>query len=634
MHPTTMNAVILASALVLAACGGANAKSDETQPPSVQVEPNSGGDADDYLSRLPQDEIIYFVIPDRFENADTSNDTGGFEGGRLDHGFDPTAKGFYNGGDLKGLTSRLDYIKGLGATAIWLGPIYKNKPVQGPPGDESSGYHGYWITDFTAPDPHLGSKEDLKAFVDGAHARGMKVYLDIITNHTADVIKMRECADPDWPEQVESGCPYRSLADYPYTTRGGVDGEAINDGFQGDREPFQTEENFEKLVRNDFAYTPFVPEGEEGSKTPGWLNDIRYYHNRGDTTFEGESSLYGDFVGLDDLMTEDPFVVRGFIDIYKNWISEYRMDGFRIDTARHVNPEFWRAFNPAMIEHGESVGIPNFYVFGEVYNPDPGGLARFTRVDSFPTVLDFGFQSAAYDVLVKGESTSRFDRLFDADSLYTEGAADIAPTFLGNHDMGRFAGFLRQNSPDMSDDEIFRRIRLGHALIMFARGVPVIYYGDEQGFVSDGNDQLARENMFPSQVAVYNDNDLIATDATTAESNFDTDHPLYRAIAEMAALYHDHELLRRGKQVMRLTELDGGAMVFSRIDEEGREAVIVMNFGNEARQVNALVDPRSNAFTALLGDCPTGVAAEGVISANIGPLDYMVCLSNQWDMLQ
>ncbi|MEL6688071.1 MAG: alpha-amylase family glycosyl hydrolase, partial [Pseudomonadota bacterium] len=81
--------------------------------------------------RLPQDEIVYFMLPDRFENGDPSNDTGGFEGGPLQHGFDPTHKGFYQGGDLKGLTSRLDYIQGMGATAIWLGPIYKNKPVQG-----------------------------------------------------------------------------------------------------------------------------------------------------------------------------------------------------------------------------------------------------------------------------------------------------------------------------------------------------------------------------------------------------------------------------------------------------------------------------------------------------------------------
>ena len=110
----------------------------------------------DYRERLPEDEIVYFVLPDRFANGDPANDRGGLQGDRLTTGFDPAHKGFYHGGDLKGLTARLDYIQGLGATAIWLGPIYKNKPVQGGPGEESAGYHGYWITDFTSVDPHFG----------------------------------------------------------------------------------------------------------------------------------------------------------------------------------------------------------------------------------------------------------------------------------------------------------------------------------------------------------------------------------------------------------------------------------------------------------------------------------------------
>ena len=621
-----------------AACGQASPPEAPAEEANQIEQPASTDAASEtsYLGRLPQDEVIYFVLPDRFENGNPENDTGGFEGSRLDHGFDPTAKGFYNGGDLAGLTSRLDYIQGLGATAIWLGPIYKNKPVQGPEGDESSGYHGYWITDFTLPDPHLGTEDELKAFVDGAHERGIKVYLDIITNHTADVIKFRECSDPDWEgEKVAPGtCPYRSIADYPYTTIGGPDGAKINNGFKGDRPPYQTMENFAKLTNNEFAYTPYIPEGEENVKHPEWLNDVRYYHNRGDTTFEGESSLYGDFVGLDDLMTEDPFVVQGFIDIYKDWITKYRMDGFRIDTARHVNPEFWHAFNDAMIEHAGSIGIPNFYIFGEVYDPDPAGLARFTRVDRFPTVLDFGFQSAVYDVLVDGEAAYRFDRFFKSDALYEGDSASIAPVFVGNHDMGRFSGFLREKHPDMSEDELFKRVRLAHALMMFARGVPVIYYGDEQGFVSDGNDQLARENMFPSQVAVYNDNDLIATDATTADSNFDREHPLYLAISEMASLYHEHDALRRGKHVVRWTEIDGGILAFSRVLEGEREALVIMNTRNEARDINVQVDPLSRSFQSVYGTCESSVSTTGVLGASIDGLDYMICLSNNWGDMQ
>jgi glycosidase len=107
-----------------------------------------------------------------------------------------------------------------------LTPIFANKPVQGPPGQESSGYHGYWITDFTRVDPHLGTDADFKAFVDAAHARGMKVYMDIIANHTADVLYPAEC-------EGQGQCPYRSIADYPYQRRGGTSGVPINPGFDG-----------------------------------------------------------------------------------------------------------------------------------------------------------------------------------------------------------------------------------------------------------------------------------------------------------------------------------------------------------------------------------------------------------------
>ena len=150
-------------------------------------------------------------MADRFENGDTGNDLGGLPDDPLVSGFDPTKKGFYNGGDLKGLRGRLDYIQGLGTTSIWLTPSFKNKAVQLEDGP-SAGYHGYWITDFTQIDPHLGTNDDLAALIDDAHRRGMKVYFDIITNHTADVIGYDEGARKS----------YTSKDVAPYTTAAGA----------------------------------------------------------------------------------------------------------------------------------------------------------------------------------------------------------------------------------------------------------------------------------------------------------------------------------------------------------------------------------------------------------------------------
>ena len=151
----------------------------------------------------------YFVMTDRFANADATNDTGGLTGDRLTTGFDPTSKGFYEGGDLAGLTSQLDYIQGLGTTAIWLTPSFKNQPVQGEGAGASAGYHGYWITDFTQIDPHLGTNAELTALIDAAHAKGMKVFFDIIANHTADVISYEQPRPYTYIDQATT--PYKDV---------------------------------------------------------------------------------------------------------------------------------------------------------------------------------------------------------------------------------------------------------------------------------------------------------------------------------------------------------------------------------------------------------------------------------------
>jgi glycosidase len=572
----------------------------------------------DYRARLPEDEVVYFMLPDRFENGDRSNDRGGLTGDRLKTGYDPTSKAFYNGGDLKGLIARLDYIQGMGVTAIWVGPIFKNKPVQGAPGDESAGYHGYWVTDFTSVDPHLGTNADFAALVAAAHARGMKVYMDIIVNHTADVIAYQECP--------HSSCAYRSRADYPYQRRGGPAGAAINPGFAGDQE--QTAGNFAKLTDPNYAYTPFIPKGDEHIKKPDWLNDVMLYHNRGNSTFRNEDSTMGDFVGLDDVMTENPRVVQGFIEVFGGWIDRYGIDGFRVDTARHVNPEFWQAFVPVMLARAKAKGIPNFHIFGEIggVGLEPGKLAVHTRVDGFPATIDFAFRQAVIDTVGGMAGTDHLEELFAGDPLYEGGAAAalIQPTFISNHDNGRFAYFVRQAFPKASDDEVLKRVLLGHAMLMTLRGVPVIYSGDEQGFAGDGWDQDAREDMFASQVASYNDNKLVGTKATTATSNFVTSHPIYRVIADMARLRAAEPALRRGRQVLRARVEKPGLFAVSRI-LDGREILIAFNTSTMPVDANVEVNVTSLSFTARHGTCSLAAFAPGSIHVTIAPLDYIVC---------
>ena len=569
--------------------------------------------ASDALAQLrqrpPQDEVIYFLLPDRFANGDAANDLGGYPADRLKSGFDPSDTDFYHGGDLAGVTQKLDYIQRLGATAVWLAPVFKNKPVQTHGDYTGAAHHGYWITDFTAVDPHFGDEAAMRAMVDAAHARGMKVYLDIVVNHTADVIRYREC--PDQP------CAYRSRADYPYTRRGGVEGQPINDGFDG--------RDFSRLTRPDYAYTPYVPAGEENAKAPAWLNDPIHYHNRGESTFAGESGLDGDFAGLDDLFTEDPVVIQGMIDVFGGWIDKYGIDGFRIDTARHVSPVFWQAFIPAMLERARAKGIPNFHIFGEVFDPDPAVTARFTRVDDYPAVLDFPFQKQAVDAAAGKVGTDALARLFDADALYENGAetAAVLPTFLGNHDMGRVGFFVKQANPEASDAEILSRVTLAHALMMFSRGVPTLYYGDEQGFAGAGGYGNSRQDMWDSLTPVY----AAETPIAGRQPAYSTQAPLYRAIAEMARIRAAEPALRRGRQVVRAHGDKPGLFALSRLTDGGGEVLVLFNTSTAPVRAQVEVEPASMKWQALRGDCAPESSAPASVGVSVPPLDYIVCKS-------
>ncbi|MFM1887323.1 MAG: hypothetical protein RL026_2480 [Pseudomonadota bacterium] len=547
--------------------------------------PSSGAPAPAGAPQRPaEDEIVYFLLPDRFENGDPANDRGGLTGDRLATGFDPSHKGFFHGGDLKGLQSRLDYIQSLGATALWVAPVFRNKVVQGPAGQESAGYHGYWITDFTQVDPHFGSNADFASLVEAAHARGLKVYLDIVANHTADVINYRECPD--------NGCAYRRRIEPPYTA--------------------------------------FVPAAEQSVKVPAWLNDTQYYHNRGNSTFRDESSLDGDFAGLDDLMTEHPAVVQGLIDVYADWIRRYRIDGFRIDTVRHVNPEFWQAFVPAMRKAADEAGIPHFHIFGEVATDelDPVLLAWHTRVAKLPSVLDFGFFNTVRATVAGTAPTRQLARLFEADALFEggEAAALRLPTFVSNHDAGRFAHFVHKGLPQADDAEVMQRVVLAHAMLLTLRGVPVLYYGDEQGFAGLGGDQASRHDLFTSQVAEYNADRRVGTTPRSTPASAGSDHPLFKAVAELARLRSSQPALRRGLQRVRAYGDAPGLFAVSRLDpDSGRELLIAFNTSTAAVTDLVQVEAASRRFGSLHGQCAPAVERAGVVRLHVPPLGFVVC---------
>ncbi|TFC16290.1 pullulanase-type alpha-1,6-glucosidase [Cryobacterium algoritolerans] len=570
--------------------------------------PYSGADAP--LAAAPirepgSDEQFYFVMTDRFKDGDPTNDTAGLGADPLVSGFDPTNKGFYNGGDIAGLRSSLDYIQGLGTTALWLTPSFMNNPVQGSGVNASAGYHGYWITDFTRIDPHLGTNADLEALIADAHARGIKVFFDIITNHTADLI-----------DNAQKKYSYIDKATSPYRTAAGV---------AFDPSDYAGKADFPVLDTTSFPYTPTLSAENAHRKVPAWLNDPTLYHNRGNSTFEGESALDGDFSGLDDLMTENPAVVNGFIDIYKTWV-DLGIDGFRIDTVKHVNLEFWQTWSTAVRDYARSKGKPDFFMFGEVYDADAAKTSPYVRGTDLSSVLDFGFQSQATS-FAAGNSAKGLSQLFAGDDRYTtpHSNAYALPTFLGNHDMGRIGSFLK------STDSPVQRDKLAHELMFLTRGQPVVYYGDEQGFAGAGGDKDARQSLFASKVTDYTNQPLITGETAGSVDRFGTAAPLYTHISALSKLRKDHPALATGAQIERYTDTGAGIYAFSRVDRtEKIEHLVAVNNSAAARTVTVPTLTDNAAFSVLYGaGTPVTATATGELSVTVPALGSVVLVADR-----
>lgn len=565
--------------------------------------------ADDALIHQPvrQDgsgENFYFVMVDRFNDGDETNNLGG-AASAAEGGYDPSNAGYYFGGDIKGLEDKLDYIQGLGTSAIWLAPMFKNKAVQGTGADESAGYHGYWVTDFTQIDPHFGTNEEMTQFIDAAHDKGMKVYFDIITNHTADVIYYEE-----------GQYSYKQINEFPYYD---ADSNEIDvSQLAANRSPWPA---LAPLV--SFPNTPVTKADEADIKVPAWLNDVTLYHNRGDSTWEGESVTFGDFSGLDDLMTEHPTVVNGFIDVYKAWI-DLGIDGFRIDTVKHVNFDFWEDWTTPISNYASD----DFFMFGEVYSADQSITSDYVRQTDMDSILDFAFQASVVSYAT-GASARTLNSQFANDAYFVtpNRSPNALPTFLGNHDMGRVGAMVSRV------DNSLKRDQLAHEIMYLTRGQPVVYYGDEQGLAGagDGTDKHSRQPLFGDKGGAYSGQTTVDGQTVDANPLFNTDSVMYKTIAEAAALRDAHPALKDGAQIERYVEDGPGVYAFSRVDEtEQVEYLVAANNATSDETVELTALTRGASFSPLYG---TGAAvssdAEGKVTVQVPALSSIVLVADK-----
>ena len=490
---------------------------------------------------LSQD-LIYFVMPDRYKDGDKKNNDNG--------GFNTSLTAFYHGGDLKGLTGTcepgddgLARIKSLGFTAVWLTPVVTQQEAIG----AGSGYHGYWGVDFLNVDQHLGKNADMAEFSKCAKKLGLKVILDVVTNHTGDVIK---------------------------------------------------------YLGND----AYLPAESKKLKNPAWLNDINNYHNVGDMGScwgVGNCTKLGDFYGLDDLATEKAVVYKGWADVYGKWISQYGISGFRVDTARHVDDKFFKNWSPLIQATAKKSNINDFTIFGEVFDYSTFNLMTYVRQNKIQTILDFPFQAKATEYASGYSNAAALTALFENDDYYTsaQSSASNLVTFLGNHDVGR-VGYTIASKRLQPAGQLLPRTNLANALMYFSRGIPVVYYGDEVGMTgsNSGKDQFARQDMFATDIELWKNETRVGGspigngDAFTATSQ----SPVAQYLIKLAQIRKENPALANGPMLERYSKY--ALYVISKKDVvENREYLVAFNNSDTDEIVEVTTATSSGGWSQVLG---------------------------------
>ena len=381
----------------------------------------------------------------------------------------------WQGGTLKGVRSKLDYLDELGVSAIWLSPVFKQR-------GHLDTFHGYGIQHFLDVDPRYGTRRDLVELVDAAHQKGIRIILDIIFNHTGyNWVYPGGAAEPSFkpfPDHYDFGA---------WLGRNGEPvGAAVADVEQG----------VWPAELQDVACYTRAGKGDLGA---GSLDDPHAEHKR------------TDFFTLRDLALDNPGVLNHLADCYKYWIALSDCDGFRIDTLKHVSFEEGRNFCGAIKEFAANLGKAGFLLIGEVAG---GDFAQDRYLDvlgrNLDAALDIGEMRPTLHDVGKGLAHPRayFDG-FDAGNAEMGSHRNLGQrhvSILDDHDHV-FGVKIRYSSEAASEQQVVA----GVALQLFTLGIPCIYYGTEQSFAGpeeservflpgwkggDHADRYLREAMF------------------------------------------------------------------------------------------------------------------------------------------
>jgi len=524
---------------------------------------------------LWQTQSIYQIITDRFYDGDPANDN-------ADGNYDPAGHSgrSVHGGDFKGIEQKLDYIKALGATAIWISPVVLN---------DRGEFHGYAGLDFYKVDPHWGSLADLQHMVRAAHARGLLVIDDIVVNHGGDLI---DSGDPGYPK-------------FKYPPDG-----------------------YHLRFRNPAKQYP--PPFDLNATNPAITN---LFHNNGIIQdYNNATQLeLGELSGLDDFRTETPYVRTQMTKIYEYWIAQAGFDGFRIDTVKHVEMGFWQTWCPPIHAFAAAHGKPDFFMFGEVPHQSDVKCGSYTgtmgggpfKLDS---VLDYPLYFKINSVFGRADGSTKqlADHYAAVSADYDPSAQMRLVTFLDNHDQPRFL------SPKCADNNL-DRLKVALAFLYTAQGIPCLYYGTEQAF-NGRKDPWDREDMFAGQFEW----------GPSLGDNFNMTHPLFQLVARLNNFRRLYPALQTGVQTNLWSDANGPGLFAYARRLGTQEVFVVFNTAATSRALPAcptiysagtklvnLLDPRETA-TVLAGPKVPPVVVPGasarifIAQSQILPLDPAV----------
>ena len=514
-------------------------------------------------------DVLYMLMPDRFASGRTDNDQ---IKGLRPYKNDRTQPSLRHGGDLEGIRQHLDYFKELGVTALWFTPVLEN---DSPDHGTQSTYHGYATTNYYRVDPRFGSNEEYRQLCDEAHAKGIKIVMDMIFNHsgyehpwTLDMPSKDWLNTPEWlsPENQAKAVEMKTM-----------DGAAkVND----------------KYLQTSYKLTPVVDP----------------YASKIDL----HETVDGWFVPtMPDLNQRNPHVIKYLIQNSIWWIETVGIDGIRMDTYPYADRD-------AMAQWMKIIGeeYPNFNTVGETWVTEPAYTAAWQKDSKLsgknsylPTVMDFAF----YDRInqAKNEETDAwwngFNRIYNNfvyDYLYPNPSNVMA--FLENHDTDRFLG--------EGKDTVALKQAL--ALLLTVNRTPQLYYGTEvlmngTKHITDGNVRKDFPGGFPGDTK----------NCFTREGRTQAENAMFDWLSRLLHWRQGNDVIIKGKQTQFIPF--NGIYVIAR-QYNGKTVLTILN-GNHKQ-----ADMQLDRYAEIIGNA---TAAKDVITGRTVKLDKKLSLKSRQTLI-